>query len=103
MLLDVFCSSYSIDDISMMSLIISFLSSLSTDPDLRDLLSQQDCLPQLQQLLIIHDFSDGFSELSASHLFTFLTVLITTYRCSFDCSLALMNAILFLQSSSVYS
>ena len=30
-LLDVFCSSYSSDDIPMMSLIVSFLSSISTD------------------------------------------------------------------------
>ena len=57
-LLDVFCSSYSTDDIPMMSLIISFLSSLSTDPDMQTLLSQQDCLPHLNKLLIAHDFSE---------------------------------------------
>lgn len=48
-LMDVFCSSYSSDDVSMMSLIISFLSSLSSSP-LCDILSQQDCLTHLQQL-----------------------------------------------------
>ena len=57
-LVDVFCSSYSSDDIPMMSLIISFLSSLSSDPDLQTILSQQDCLPYLNQLLLVHDFSE---------------------------------------------
>ena len=49
-LMDVFCSSYSSDDVSMMSLIISFLTSLSSSPHLCDILSQQDCLTHLQQL-----------------------------------------------------
>ena len=66
----------------MMSLTISFLSSLKADPDMKNLLSEQDCLQHLQQLLIIHDFSDGFSELSASLLFSFIKVLVTTYRFS---------------------
>ena len=57
-LVDVFCSSYSTDDIPMMSLIISFLSSLASDPDLQTLLGQQDCLPHLNQLLLVHDFSE---------------------------------------------
>ena len=49
-LMDVFCSSYSSDDVSMMSLIVSFLTSLSSSPHLCDILSQQDCLTHLQQL-----------------------------------------------------
>lgn len=57
-LVDVFCSSYGTDDIPMMSLIISFLSSLASDPDLQTLLGQQDCLPHLNQLLLVHDFSE---------------------------------------------
>ena len=82
LVLDVFCSSYCGDDISMMSLAISFLSSLKADPDIKSLLSEQDCLHHLQQVLIIHDFSDGFCELSASLLFKFIKVLVTTYRYS---------------------
>ena len=66
----------------MMSLAISFLSSLKADPDIKSLLSEQDCLHHLQQVLIIHDFSDGFCELSASLLFKFIKVLVTTYRYS---------------------
>jgi len=79
-LLDVFCSSYASDDISLMSLLNSFLSSLSSDTEYRSILSQQDCVPSLQQLLVMADFNDGFSLTSSSHLFTFLTTLITTYQ-----------------------
>eukprot|EP00092_Neocalanus_flemingeri_P107418 GFUD01137871.1.p1 GENE.GFUD01137871.1~~GFUD01137871.1.p1 ORF type:complete len:824 (-),score=300.44 GFUD01137871.1:355-2826(-) len=79
-LMDVFCSSYVADDISLMSLLISFLSSLSTDTEYRSILAQQDCLPSLQQLLVVADFSDEFSLSTSSHLFTFLTTLITTYH-----------------------
>ena len=55
-LVDVFCSSYSTDDIPMMSLIISFLSSLATDPDMQTWLCQQDCLdvlllPELEKIV----------------------------------------------------
>ena len=57
-LVDVFCSSYSTDDIPMMSLIISFLASLASEPDTQNLLGQQDCLPHLNQLLLVHDFSE---------------------------------------------
>ena len=57
-LVDVFCSSYSTDDIPMMSLIISFIASLASDPELQTLLRQQDCLPHLKELLIVHDFSE---------------------------------------------
>jgi len=79
-LLDVFCSSYMSDDISMMSLLNSFLLSLSVDPEYRSILSQQDCLSSLQQLLVTADFSEGFSLTTSSLLFTFLNTLITTYH-----------------------
>jgi len=79
-LIDVFCSSYVADDEPMMSLINSFLSSLSSDPEYRSILSQQDCLPFLQQLLVMAEFSEGFSQSTASMFFTFLTTLTTSYH-----------------------
>eukprot|EP00090_Calanus_glacialis_P002035 TRINITY_DN11524_c0_g1_i1.p1 TRINITY_DN11524_c0_g1~~TRINITY_DN11524_c0_g1_i1.p1 ORF type:complete len:825 (+),score=377.38 TRINITY_DN11524_c0_g1_i1:53-2527(+) len=79
-LLDVFCSSYVSDDISLMSLLTSFLTSLSSDTEYRSILAQQDCLPSLQQLLVMADFSDGFTLTTSSHLFTFLTTLTTTFH-----------------------
>ena len=54
-LMDVFCSSYSGDDVPMMSILNSFLSKLSSDSIIRDILAQQDCLTHLQQLLGIKD------------------------------------------------
>ena len=50
-LMDVFITSYSGDDVPMMSLLISFLSKLSSDSFFRETLAQQDCLTHLQQLL----------------------------------------------------
>jgi len=79
-LIDVFCSSYVADDEPMMSLINSFLSSLSSDPEYRSILCQQDCLPSMQQLLVMAEFSEGFSQSTASMFFTFLTTLTTSYH-----------------------
>jgi len=79
-LIDVFCTSYGEDDVSMMSLLDSFLSSLSSDPEYRTILSQQDCLSSLQQLLVMADFSDGFALSTSSILFSFLTTLTTTFH-----------------------
>jgi len=78
--IDVFCSSYVADDEPMMSLINSFLSSLSSDPEYRSILCQQDCLPAMQQLLVMAEFSEGFSQSTASMFFTFLTTLTTSYH-----------------------
>jgi len=79
-LIDVFCSSYVADDVPMMSLLNSFLSCLSSDSEYRSILSQQDCLPSLQQLLVMADFSDGFGLSTAAMFFTFLTTLTTSYH-----------------------
>lgn len=79
-LIDVFCSSYVADDVAMMSQINSFLTTLSSDTEYRSILSQQDCVSSLQQLLVVADFSDGFSLSTASILFTFLNTLTNTYH-----------------------
>jgi len=79
-IIDVFCSSYVSDDISLMSLLNSFVSLISSDTDYRSILSQQDCTESLQQLVVMADFSDGFSLATASHFFSFLTTLITSYN-----------------------
>ena len=50
-LMDVFCTSYSGDDVPMMSLLNSYLSKLSSDSIFREILAQQDCLTHLQQLI----------------------------------------------------
>merc|ERR1719220_508396 len=65
----------------MMSLLISFLSKLSSDSFFRETLAQQDCLTHLQQLLVVADFSDGFCQSSARLLFTFVSSLLSLYSC----------------------
>jgi len=95
-LMDVFCSSYSNDDVPMMSILNSFLSKLSSDSIFRDILAQQDCLTHLQQLLVVADFSDGFCQSSARLLFTFVSSLLSLYSCDpvtkFDLCLKLVLA-----------
>jgi len=104
-LIDVFCSSYSSDDIPLMSLIVSFLESVSNDSQVHEHLSQQDCLPHLQQLIVIADFSEGFCVTSATYLFSFMTYLVTKYMCDhvamFD--LCLKTVLLRLDSKPITS
>ena len=104
-LIDVFCSSYSSDDIPLMSLIVSFLESVSNDSQVHEHLSQQDCLPHLQQLIVIADFSEGFCMTSATYLFSFMTYLVTKYMCDhvamFD--LCLKTVLLRLDSKPITS
>ena len=78
-IIDVFCSSYTNDDLPMMCLLTTFITSLSTTAQIRDTLAQQDCVSQTQQLVVISDFSEGFNLQSANQLFSFIKIMINTY------------------------
>jgi len=78
-LVDVFSTSYASDDIPLMSLLTSFLASLSSDSEYRSILAQQECLPHLHQLLVMADFSEGFSLTASSQFFSFLKTVLTSY------------------------
>merc|ERR550519_2036147 len=78
-IMDAFCLAYGKDDLATMTLVTNFLSDLREDHEYVKILSQQDCLPSIQQLLVMADFGEGFNHNSSEILFSFIMEVTKSY------------------------
>jgi len=75
-----FITSVSVDDHSTMRLVLMFLKDLSQDPAYSSMLSVQENLDKVQQLLVCLDLTDEFNPTTSDLLFSFLSEVISTYQ-----------------------
>merc|ERR1719508_291436 len=78
-IMDAFCTAYGEDDLATMTLVTNFLSDLREDLEYVKILSQQDCLQSIQQLLVMADFGEGFNHNSSEILFSFILEVTKSY------------------------
>lgn len=78
-IMDAFCTAYGEDDLATMTLVTDFLSDLREDHEYVRILSEQDCLSSIQQLLVMADFSEGFNLNSSEILFSFILEVTKSY------------------------